>query len=159
PIAWPCSSVTVTHQVLLGLAAAAVARSRASQGSMGPSPASSPGRSARPVMVASGTVRVTRPANAAGVAGGDGASESPGPGPPEPALPASVCVAVAGARILAQEQVQVGASTQLVHATLQACLSQFGRPGRDALVRGQHLVRRELTAHQGGVARVLGPPL
>ena len=37
--------------------------------------------------------------------------------------------------------------------------TQFGRPGRDPLVRGQHLVRRELAAHQGGVAGVLGPPL
>src|SRR4029077_11255827 len=61
--AWPCWSVTVTHHVVLGLAAAALTRSRASHGSTGPSPASSPGRSASPAAVPSGTVSVTRPAN------------------------------------------------------------------------------------------------
>jgi hypothetical protein len=66
---------------------------------------------------------------------------------------------VARTGILAQEQVQVGEGAQLVHAALQARLSQFGRPGRDPLVRGQHLVRRKFAAHQGGIARVLGPPL
>ena len=43
PTACPCSSVTVTHHVVFGFRAAAVTRSRASHGSTGPSPASSPG--------------------------------------------------------------------------------------------------------------------
>ena len=67
PMACPCSSVTVTHQLDRGLRAAARARSRASQGSTGPIPAISPGRSASPVRVASGIVRVIRPANPAGI--------------------------------------------------------------------------------------------
>src|SRR5262249_50369763 len=46
PTACPCSSVTVTHQVVFGFCAAATARSRASHGSTGPSPDSSPGRPA-----------------------------------------------------------------------------------------------------------------
>ena len=37
-MAWPWSSVTVRHQVVLGLRAAAAARSRVSQGSTGPRP-------------------------------------------------------------------------------------------------------------------------
>src|SRR5204863_5819072 len=68
PTAWPCSSVTVTHHVVVGLRAAAAARSRASQGSTGPIPESSPGRSASLVRLVSGTVRVTRPANPPGAA-------------------------------------------------------------------------------------------
>ena len=90
--AWPWLSVTVRHQVVLGLAAAAAARSRASHGSTGPRPASSPGRPARRVRVASGTVRVTRLANPAGTAPGwparsrlggsqRGGSRGPGAGP------------------------------------------------------------------------------
>ena len=66
-MAWPWLSVTVTHQVDLGLRAAAAARSRARSGSTGPIPPSSPGRSARPVTVASGTVKVTCPANPGGI--------------------------------------------------------------------------------------------
>ena len=65
----------------------------------------------------------------------------------------------AGAGVLAQQQVQVGAGAELVHAALQPGLLQFVRPGGDLLVRGQHLVRGELAAHQRGVAGVLGPPL
>ena len=61
--ACPCASVTVTHHVVFGLRAAAAARSWASHGSTGPIPGISPGRSASQVSVASGTVRVTRPAN------------------------------------------------------------------------------------------------
>ena len=61
---WP--SVTVRHQVDFGFAAAAAARSRASHGSTGPRLPSSPGRSARPARVASGTVSVTRAAGPAG---------------------------------------------------------------------------------------------
>src|SRR6185437_2433950 len=91
PTACPCWSVTVTHQVVFGLRAAAAARSRASHGSTGPIPASSPGRSARPVTVASGTVRVTRPANpaapCAGPAGAGGVPGPPGPDPPGPDPP------------------------------------------------------------------------
>ena len=90
PTACPCSSVTVTHQVVAGFRAAAAARSRASQGSTGPSPASSPGRSARPAAVPSGTVSVTRPANppAAPPAGPvSGAAPAPA-GPSWPAVPA-----------------------------------------------------------------------
>src|SRR5690348_17772454 len=68
PTACPCSSVTVMHHVVFGLAAAALARSRASHGSTGPIPESSPGRSASLVRLASGTVRVTRPANPPGAA-------------------------------------------------------------------------------------------
>src|SRR6185369_11718682 len=56
PTACPCPSVTVTHHVVAGLRAAAAARSRASQGSMGPIPGISPGRSASPAAVVSGTV-------------------------------------------------------------------------------------------------------
>ena len=63
PTAWPCWSVTVTHHVVLGLRAAASARSRASHGSIGPMPGISPGRSARSSKVTSGTVSVARPAN------------------------------------------------------------------------------------------------
>ncbi|HTQ93682.1 MAG TPA: hypothetical protein VMK84_29725 [Streptosporangiaceae bacterium] len=60
--------MTVTHHVVFELYAAAAARSRASHGSTGPRPASSPGRSARRVRVASGAVSVTWPANPAGTA-------------------------------------------------------------------------------------------
>ncbi|HEX5302957.1 MAG TPA: hypothetical protein VFW50_38785 [Streptosporangiaceae bacterium] len=63
PSARPRLSVTVRHHDVLGFAADAAARSRASHGSTGPSPGSSPGRSARPSKVASGTVRWFRPAN------------------------------------------------------------------------------------------------
>src|SRR5689334_22954212 len=45
PAACPCPSVTVTHQVVFGLRAAAAVRSRASHGSTGPMPGISPGRS------------------------------------------------------------------------------------------------------------------
>ena len=38
PMAWPCSSVTVTHQVVFGFCAVARARSRTRPGSMGPIP-------------------------------------------------------------------------------------------------------------------------
>jgi hypothetical protein len=51
PTAWPCWSVTVMHQVVFWFSVAALARSlarsRASQGSTGPMPGISPGRSAR----------------------------------------------------------------------------------------------------------------
>ena len=87
-MAWPWLPVTVRHHVVLGLRAAAAARSRASHGSTGPRPDSSPGRPARPVRVASGTVRVTRLANPAGAAPGTpgggsrrGGSPCPGAGP------------------------------------------------------------------------------
>jgi len=66
--------VAATHQVERGLRAAAAARSRARSGSMGPRPASSPGRSARPSRVAAGMVKVTRPANPGGI--------TPATGPP-----------------------------------------------------------------------------
>src|SRR5215469_14235557 len=133
-MACPCSSVTVTHHVVLGFRAAAAARSRASHGSTGPSPASSPGRSARPAAVPSGTVSVTWPAN-----------------PPAAPLPG------AGAGGLAEQEVQEGPGAQLVHAALQPGPLQLPGPPADPLVRGQHLIRRQLPAHQRGVAGVLGP--
>ncbi|HEX5304408.1 MAG TPA: hypothetical protein VFW50_46185 [Streptosporangiaceae bacterium] len=74
PSARPRLSVTVRHHDVLGFAALAAARSRASHGSTGPSPGSSPGRPARPSRVASGTVRWLRPANPAG-------TPPPEPGP------------------------------------------------------------------------------
>src|SRR6478752_1766602 len=74
-MAWPSWSVTVTHQVVFGLRAAAAARSRASQGSTGPIPGISPGRSARFSRLASGTVRVIRPANPPGTAPPAGPAE------------------------------------------------------------------------------------
>ena len=60
-----------------GVAGRGRARSRARSGSTGPIPPSSPGRSARPVTVASGTVKVTCPANPGGIIP---ASGPPGPG-------------------------------------------------------------------------------
>jgi hypothetical protein len=62
-------AVAVTHQVVARLAAAALARSRASQGSIG-MPDSCPGRSARPSRVASGMVRWPRVANIVPVSAG-----------------------------------------------------------------------------------------
>ena len=88
--------------MVFGLHAAARARSRVSQGSTGPSPASSPGRSARRDKVASGAVRVTRLAN-----------------PRAPRRAGAGGLVLAGAGVLAQEQVQVGAGAQLVRAALQ----------------------------------------
>ena len=38
-------------------------------------------------------------------------------------------------------------------------LLQLPGPGGDPLVRGQHLIRGQLAAHQRGVTRILGPPL
>src|SRR5690242_4306467 len=66
PRARPRLSVTDRHHDVVGFAALAAARSRASHGSTGPRPGSSPGRSASPSKVASGTVRWFRPANPAG---------------------------------------------------------------------------------------------
>src|SRR2546429_334514 len=66
PAARPRLSVTDRHHEVFGFAAEAVARSRASHGSTGPSPGISPGRSARPSKVATGTVRWLRPANPPG---------------------------------------------------------------------------------------------
>ena len=155
PTACPCWSVTVTHQVVFGFRAAAVARSRVSQGSTGPSPDSSPGRSARRVTVASGTVRVTRLANPPAAPppaqrrGGARAGRRPG----------GLRVLGAGPGVLAEQQVQVGAGAQLVHAAVQPGLLQLPGPGGDPLVRRQHLIRGQLPAHQRGVAGVLGPPL
>src|SRR6185437_3810639 len=145
-MAWPWLSVTVRHQVVLGLAAAARVRSRASQGSTGPSPASSPGRSARPDRVASGTVRVTRPANPAGI------------WPPAGPARGRLSRAGAGAGVFAQEQVEVGAGAELVHVALEPGLAQFPGPAGDPLAGGQDLVRGQLAAHQGSVAGVLDPP-
>ena len=161
PTAWPCWSVTVTHHVVLGLAAAAAARSRASQGSTGPCPPSSPGRSASPAAVPSGTVSVTRPANPPPApAGPHRAAAAP---PPHAASCAGVAGVpgprVAGAGVLAEDQVQERAGAQLVHPAVQPRLLQLARPPADPLVRGQHLIRRQLPAHQRGVAGVLGPPL
>ena len=84
-MAWPCSSVTVTHHVVPGFCAAARARSRASAGSTGPMPGISPGRPARSVRVASGTVRVTRPANPPGAAPAAGPPAGNRPDRPDPA--------------------------------------------------------------------------
>ena len=61
-VGWPCWSVTVTHQVVAGLAAAAVAIARAMSASRGPKPGASPGWSARPSRVARGIVRLIRAA-------------------------------------------------------------------------------------------------
>jgi hypothetical protein len=66
PRACPYRSVTVTHHLDLGLLAAVRARSRASQGSIGPMPGISPGWSARSTSVASGMVRLIIAANAPG---------------------------------------------------------------------------------------------
>ena len=157
PTAWPCWSVTVTHQVVLGLRAAAAARSRASHGSTGPSPDSSPGRSARPAAVPSGTVSVTWPAN-------------PPAAPPAGPAPGGCCAAPpscasgvrglggAGAGVFAEDQVQEGAGAQLIHAALQPGFAQLAGPPADLLVGGQYLIGRQFAAHQGGVAGVLGPP-
>src|SRR5271165_7255258 len=76
-MAWPCSSVTVKHQVVLGLAAEARARSRASHGSTGPRPGISPGRSANSSKVASGMVRWLRPVNPAGITPDPGGVQDP----------------------------------------------------------------------------------
>jgi len=64
-----------------------------------------------------------------------------------------------GPGVLAQDQVQERAGAQLIHAALQPGPLQLTRPAGDPLIRGQHLVGRQLAAHQGGVAGVLGPPL
>ena len=146
----PLPSVTVTHQVVLGFRAAAGARSRASHGSTGPRPDSSPGRSARPVRVASGTVRVTRLANPAGT--------GCRPGRACPCWLARPSGGAGGAGVVAEEQVQERAGAELVHVTLQPG-GHSSRPPSDPLVRGQHLGRRQLAAHQGAVAGILAPPL
>ena len=124
---------------------------------MGPIPGISPGRSARPSRVASGTVRVTRPANpAAPCAGpGDGGGAS---GPCRPWSAAVRAAVAAGTGVLAQQQVEEGAGAEHVHVALQPGLLQLLRPGGDPLVGGQDLIRGQLAAHQGGVAGVLGPP-
>ena len=68
PIACPYWSVTVRHQVVLGLAAAARARSRASHGSTGPAPGSPPAGPPAPARWPAGrsgaAARRTRPAAA-----------------------------------------------------------------------------------------------
>jgi hypothetical protein len=56
-MAYPFSSVTVTHAVVCGLAAASAARARQSAGSRGPKPWLSPGRLGGPRSVARGIVR------------------------------------------------------------------------------------------------------
>src|ERR1700730_6814945 len=76
-MAWPWPSVTVRHQVVLGLAAEERARSRASHGSTGPRPGTAPGRSARLSRVASGTVRWLRPVNPAGITPDPGVVQDP----------------------------------------------------------------------------------
>ena len=172
-MACPSWSVTVTHQVVLGLAAAARARSRASHGSTGPSPGISPGRSASSSRVTSGTVRCSRPANPAGTAppAGHGrgrirgrgpdppvagrrvpdARRSPGrrsaappgrfrraaagvpcavplPTPAPASCPAGRGAAGGGAGVLVQQQVEVGAGPQLIHATRPARPSSAAAP-------------------------------
>ena len=161
PMAWPCASVTVTHQVVFGFRAAAAARSRASHGSTGPSPASSPGRSARP---ASGAQRdgqrdpAGEPARGtrAGPPGGWRAAAGHRPPAPRPPRPRG-----AGPGVLAEEQVEVGAGAQLVHPAVQPGPLQLVRPGGDPLVRGQHLVRaaaRGPSARRCRYPRPTAPP-
>ena len=87
--------------------------------------------------MASGTVSVTRPANPPGAAAERAAWVA---GPAWPGA-AGLGVAGAGAGVLAEEQVEVGAGAQLVHAALQPGLLQLLRPGGDLLIGGQHLVR------------------
>ena len=65
----------------------------------------------------------------------------------------------AGTGVLTEHQVQEGAGAQLIHAALQPGRAQLTRPPADPLIRGQHPVRRQLPAHQRGVAGILGPPL
>ena len=60
PIANPCSSMMVTQNSLAGCRAPAAARSRTRPGSSAPRPCASPGRSARPRRVSSGSVRFPR---------------------------------------------------------------------------------------------------
>ena len=57
PMAYPSALVTVTHTSVSGLAAAAAASCRARAGSRRPKPWISPGRSASPSSVVSGTIR------------------------------------------------------------------------------------------------------
>src|SRR5690348_1556444 len=65
----------------------------------------------------------------------------------------------AGAGILAQQQVQVGAGADLVRTAVQPGGLQFPGPGGDPVVDRQDLVRGQLAARQRGVTGVLGPPL
>ena len=65
----------------------------------------------------------------------------------------------AGPGVLAEDQVEEGAGAQLVHPAVQPGLLELARPPADPLVRGQHLIGRQLPPHQRRVARVLGPPL
>ena len=71
----------------------------------------------------SGAVRVTRQANPAGAA------------------PRGTVLVLAGAGVLAQEQVQQGAGTQPVRAARQPGGLQFPGPGGNPVIRGQNLVR------------------
>ena len=162
PTAWPCWSVTVTHHVVSGFRAAAAARSRASHGSTGPSPRQlagpvrEPGRGAHrhgqrdppgePAPGAAGRARAGRPVRPAGraIAVLPGGVRGPG---------------AAGAGVLAQDQVQEGAGAQLVHPAVQPGRLELAGPPADPLIRGQHLIGRQLPPHQRRVARVLGPPL
>ena len=154
-------SVTVTHQVDRGLRAAAAARSRARSGSIGPMPPSSPGRSARPVTVASGMVRVTCPANPGGI--------TPASGPPPGragegsgrlgAGRRAVCGWPEGPGVHAEQYVQEGPGPQRIHAAVQPGLAQLLGPRGDPLVGGQHLRGRQFPPGQPRVPRSLGPPL
>src|ERR1700678_2638130 len=84
PIAYPSGLVTVTHTSVRGLAAAAATRSRASAGSRRPKPWISPGRSARPRSVASGTIRSAGRRSRAGPVDGAPAGGWKPPGPDTP---------------------------------------------------------------------------
>ncbi len=136
PVARPRASVTVRHHDVAGFAAEAAARSRASHGSTGPRPGSSPARSARPSRVASGTVRWFRPANPAGT------GPPPDPGGPVRAgrvaravLGRGGAAPVSGAGVLVQEQVQGGPGAQHVHPARDPGRAELPGPPGDAAGR------------------------
>ena len=124
PIAWPSWSVTVTHQVVAGSRAAAPTRSRVNSGSMGPEA----GDLAGPVgQVEQGGQR-------------DGQVDLPGEPGRQRAVRAVPGLAVhssgvraawgalAGPGVPAEQQVQVGAGPQLVHAAGQRRPSSAAAP-------------------------------
>ena len=157
PTAWPCWSVTVTHHVVFGFRAAAVARSRASQGSTGPMP----GQLAGPV----------------GQAGRGAQRDGQGDPPGEPARRAPGRARARGAarrrrrpsrlrgpgargrESLPRSRSRNARARSSSIPPSSPALLQLTRPRADPLIRGQHLIRRQFPAHQRGVAGVLRPPL
>ena len=110
PMAWPCSSVTVTHQVVVGFCAAAFARSRARSGSMGPEAGDLAGPLGQAEQGGQRDGQVDLPGEPAGSA----PVARPAARRSRWSVLAGRCV-LAGPGVGAEQQVHVGARPQLIH--------------------------------------------